>query len=124
MILRYNTPRMTHTINTRLIEPATTVVEISGRLHLGNALSYAETSVKRLIADGSRKMVLDLAALDFIDSAGVGMLISCSGEMDQAGGALRIAGAHGAVAKTFQVVHMSRIAALDPDVETACRNLP
>ena len=115
---------MTHTINTRIIEPATTVVEISGRLHLGNYLSYAETFVKRLIADGSREMVLDLAGLDFIDSAGVGMLISCSGEMDHAGGALRIAGAHGPVAKTFDVVHMSRIAALDPDVETACRNLP
>src|ERR1700722_15502038 len=47
---------MTNTLNTRLIEPATTVVEITGRLHLGNSLSYAETSIKRLIADGSRKL--------------------------------------------------------------------
>jgi anti-anti-sigma regulatory factor len=52
------------------------------------------------------------------------MLISCGGEMEHAGGALRLAGAHGAVAKTFEIVHMSRIVALDSDVETACRNLP
>jgi anti-sigma B factor antagonist len=114
---------MTNTLNTRLIEPATTVVEITGRLHLGNSLSYAETSIKRLIADGSRKLVIDLTGLDFIDSAGVGMLISCSGEMEQAGGVLRVAGAHGPIAKTFEVVHMGRIVGLDPDVETSCRSL-
>ena len=114
---------MTNTIQTRVVEPDTTVVEISGRLNLGNSLSYAETSVKRLIADGSRKLVIDLAGLDFIDSAGIGMLISCGGEMEQAGGAFRVAGAHGAIARAFEIVHMSRIVVLEADVETACRNL-
>ena len=114
---------MTNTLNIRVVPPATTVVEISGRLTLGNALTYAETSIKRLIGDGSRKVVIDLAGLTSIDSAGVGMLISCGGEMEQAGGALRVAGAQGAVAKTFEIVQMNRIVALDTDVETACRNL-
>lgn len=114
---------MTNTLKTRLIDPDTTVVEIAGRLHLGNSLSYTETSVKKLIGDGSRKMVIDLTELSFIDSAGVGMLISCSGDMEQAGGRLRIAGAHGPVAKTFEVVHLSRIVALDDKVEDACEKL-
>jgi anti-anti-sigma factor len=114
---------MTNTLNIRVVEPAITIAEISGRLTLGNGLTYAETSIKRLIGEGARKMVIDLAGLTSIDSAGIGMLISCGGEMDQAGGALRVAGAHGPVAKTFEIVHMSRIVALDPDVETACRNL-
>lgn len=114
---------MTNIIKTRLIEPATTVVEIAGRLNLGNSLSYVETAIKKLIADGSRKIVVDIAGLTFIDSAGVGMLISCAGDMDQAGGVFRIAGATGPVAKVFDVVHMNRIADLDPDVETACRRL-
>ena len=98
-------------------------MEISGRLNLGNALSSAEASIKRMIGDGSRKLVIDLADLSSIDSAGIGMLISCGGEMGQAGGALRIAGAHGAVARAFEIVHLSRIVALDGDVEAACRNL-
>jgi anti-anti-sigma factor len=114
---------MPSTLTIRVVEPATTVVEIAGRLHLGNSLTYAENSIKRLIADGSRKIAIDLAGLDSIDSAGVGMLISCGGEMEQAGGALRVAGAHGAVTKTFEIVHMDRIVALDADVESACRNL-
>jgi|SRR5580658_7177658 anti-anti-sigma factor len=114
---------MPSTLNIRVVEPAITIVEISGRLTLGNALTYAENSIKRLIGEGSRKIVIDIAGLTSIDSAGVGMLISCGGEMEQAGGALRVSGAHGAVAKTFEIVHMSRIVALDADVDAACRNL-
>lgn len=68
-------------------------------------------------------MVINLAGLTSMDSADVGMLITCGGEMEEAGGTLRIAGAVGAVAKTFEVVHMSRIVALDADIEAACRNL-
>jgi anti-sigma B factor antagonist len=114
---------MTNTIKTRLVEPGTTVVEISGRLHLGNALSQIESSIKKLVADGSRKLVIDVTGLSYIDSAAIGVLLACSGDMDQAGGAIRIAGAQGAVARTFDIVHMSRIVAIDGDVETALRNL-
>lgn len=51
------------------------------------------------------------------------MLISCNGQMEQNRGKIRFAGANGFVAKTFAIVHMARIAALDPDLDTACRNL-
>jgi len=47
---------MTNTIKTRVLESGTTVVEISGRLNLGNALSSTEASIKRLISEGSRKV--------------------------------------------------------------------
>jgi len=49
---------MPHTIQTRAVELGATVVEISGRLHLGNSLTYAETAIKRLMADG-RIVALD-----------------------------------------------------------------
>ena len=108
---------------TRTIEPGITVVEIAGRLNLGNVLMSLETSVKRLIEEGARKMIFDLSALNSIDSSGIGMLVSCSGQMELSGGKLRIAGSQGAVAKAFEVVHMDRIAPLDADVESACNNL-
>jgi len=108
---------------TRHVEPDITVVEISGRLSLGNALLAIESSINRLIEQGSRKLAVDLAGLTAIDSSGIGVLVSCSGQMERSGGQLRIAGAQGAVAKSFELVHMSRIAALDPDVESCCRHL-
>ena len=101
------------------IEPDITLVEIGGRLALGNVLVSLEYSIRRLIEEGARKVIIDLGALDNIDSAGIGVLVGCNGLMDQNGGKLRVAGAKGSVAKAFEIVHMDRIAALDPDRETA-----
>jgi anti-sigma B factor antagonist len=108
---------------TRLVEPGITVFGISGRLHLGNNLVSIEVALKRLIDEGARRMVIDLTELNYIDSAGIGMLVGMNGHMDQSGGLLRIAGASGAVAKTFGLVHMDRILALDDSVDAACGNL-
>jgi anti-sigma B factor antagonist len=100
-----------------------TVVEMSGRLHLGNSLSYAENAMNRLIDGGTRKLVIDLAQLDYIDSSGLGMLIFCAGRMEQNGGRMRIAGAGGGVARVFEIAHASRILQFDGDVDSACRHL-
>jgi anti-sigma B factor antagonist len=109
--------------STRTIEPDVKVVTISGRLSLGNSLMSVETSIKRMIADGSRKVVIDLSGLDSIDSAGIGTLISCNGDMERSGGQFRVAGAHGMVLRSFETIHMSRVVPLDPDVDSACHSL-
>jgi anti-sigma B factor antagonist len=100
-----------------------TVVEISGRLHLGNSLTYAENAINRLIEGGTRKLVIDLAKLEYIDSSGLGMLIFCGGRMEQNGGRMRVAGAGGTVARVFEIANASRILQFDADLESACRNL-
>jgi anti-sigma B factor antagonist len=100
-----------------------TIVEMTGRLLASNALGYAENAINRLIDDGTRKLVLDLAGLDHIDSSGLGMLISCGGRMERAGGRMRISGARPAVARVLQISHANQVLHFDPDLETACRNL-
>ena len=107
----------------RRVEPDLTVVELTGHLNLGNELMTVEASVKAVIDEGARKLVIDVTRLDYIDSAGIGMLVACNGRIEKAGGKMRVSGAQGSVAKTFEVVHMDRITSLDPDLESACRNL-
>jgi anti-sigma B factor antagonist len=107
----------------RTIEPDITVYTISGSIHLGNRLMSLETAIKRLIAEGTRKLVIDLAGLHHIDSAGIGMLMISNAEMEKNGGQLRIAGASGLVAKSFAIVHLQRIVVIEADVESACRSL-
>ncbi len=99
------------------------VVEVSGRLHIGNSLTYTENAISRLIEDGTRKMVIDLTQLQYIDSSGLGMLIFCGGRMEQSGGQMRIAGASGTVARVFEIAHANRVLQFDPDLDSACRNL-
>jgi anti-sigma B factor antagonist len=107
----------------RQVEPNLTVVELTGHLNLGNELMSVESALRRLIDEGARKLVIDVTRLEYIDSAGIGMLVGCNGQMDRAGGKMRGAGAHGAVARVFEVVHLDRITSLDADVDTACANL-
>jgi anti-anti-sigma factor len=99
------------------------IVDISGRLNFGNALAEIESSILKLIDEGSRRMVINVPGLTSIDSAGIGMLMGCSGKMEQKQGKLRIAGARGGVARTFETMRMDRVAALDADVDAACRAL-
>ena len=107
----------------RQADPDLTVVELTGHLNMGNELMTLEAALKRIIDEGARKLVIDCTRLEYIDSAGIGMLVGCNGQIDRAGGKMRVAGAQGAVAKAFEVVHMDRITALDPDVEASCQNL-
>src|SRR5271154_6371938 len=90
-----------------------TVVEMSGRLHFGNSLSYAENAINRMIDEGTRKLVIDLVRLDYIDSSGLGMLIFCGGRMEQAGGRMRVAGASSSVVRILEISHADRVLQLD-----------
>jgi anti-sigma B factor antagonist len=107
----------------RQVEPDLTVVELTGHLNLGNELMTVEAAVKRAIDQGARKLVIDVTKLDYIDSAGIGMLVACNGQIERAGGKMRVAGAQGTVAKAFEIVHMDRITTLDADVDAAVRSL-
>lgn len=114
---------MITTTNTTTLEDGVTVFEIKGRLHLGNLLQSTETALKKLIDGGARKVVVDLAGLEYIDSAGIGMLVACFGHMDDQGGKLRVAGAQGGVAKTLGVAKVERLIPFDADVAAARANL-
>jgi len=109
--------------STRLIDPDITVFVISGRLNLGNSLMTIEVSIKRLIDEGTKKLVVDLGGLNFIDSSGIGMLVTCCGHMEQRGGRMRVAGAKGPVARALELVHFSRLAPLDTDVDASAQQL-
>jgi anti-anti-sigma factor len=99
------------------------IVDIFGRLSHGDTLVSIENSILNLIEQGSRRLAINIAGLASIDSAGIGMLMALSGTMEQKQGKLRIAGAQGGVARHLEVVHMNRVAALDADLDAACRAL-
>ncbi|MGC1904067.1 MAG: STAS domain-containing protein [Candidatus Acidiferrum sp.] len=52
------------------------VVALKGRVVLGEGSSALREQVKRLVADGKRKIVLNMANVTYIDSAGLGTLVA------------------------------------------------
>jgi anti-anti-sigma factor len=67
-----------------------TIVHPSGRLDLLSAAQLRQ-DLSKLVGDGQSRLVIDLDAVTFIDSSGLGALIGGLKAARQAGGDLRIA---------------------------------
>jgi anti-sigma B factor antagonist len=64
------------------------VVALKGRVVLGEESSVLREQVKRLVADGKRKIVLNMANVTYIDSAGLGTLVAAQVNAKKQGAAL------------------------------------
>jgi anti-sigma B factor antagonist len=53
-----------------------TVVDLSGRITLGEGSALLRTTIRGLLDDQRTKIVLNLADVDYIDSSGIGELVS------------------------------------------------
>jgi anti-sigma B factor antagonist len=104
-------------------EPNITGISCAGRFTLGTRLSEIEAMIQSLIDQGSRKLVLDLTHVEFVDSAGLGIIMRIFGEMGQHGGQFRIAGASDQVQRLFNITHTAPILAIDSDLVTSIRML-
>ncbi len=67
-----------------------TVLDLDGRILLGQGDEVLRHTVRSLIAGGTRKLLLNLAAVPHVDSAGLGELVRCHTRMVQAGGSVKL----------------------------------
>jgi anti-sigma B factor antagonist len=77
------------TISTREVSHVT-IVDIHGRITLGDETGQLRDTVRQLITQGKKKIVLNLANVDYIDSSGVGELVSSFTTVRNAGGELKL----------------------------------
>jgi len=99
--------------------PDVVVLELRGRLLMGNDSRKVEWSVNDLLKTGVKKVVVDLRELDASDSTGVGILVMCNAKLQKAGGVMRIVSSDGIVESTLQMTHVDRIVKFFPTVEDA-----
>jgi len=104
---------------TRELPPGVTAGSLTGRLVLGNRLTDVEHAIREGIRQGSRKLLLDFTGLEFIDSAGIGVLAVCCGSMEREGRKVAIAGATGRVKELIELTHLNQVAGMYPDVASA-----
>src|SRR5216683_2627495 len=66
------------------------VVALDGRIVLGEESNALREKVKSLIADGKKKIVLNMNNVTFIDSAGLGTLVASHHSAKTQGAALKL----------------------------------
>lgn len=101
------------------IEPDIDVVALVGRLTLGRETTAFEAAIADLVTRGARKVVLDLTQLDYLDSAGLGVILASASKLKQAGGLLRLAKVGPRVMQVLKLTHTDAVLPLDPDVSTS-----
>ncbi|KGJ79670.1 anti-sigma factor antagonist [Cryobacterium roopkundense] len=94
------------------------VVQVDGRLNMVTAPRLREV-VSASVAKGDIRVVVDLSKVTFIDSSGLGALISGLKTARQAGGDLRIAAPNEQVRLVLQLTNMERVLTSYPDSVSA-----
>ncbi|HLV80647.1 MAG TPA: STAS domain-containing protein [Chthonomonadaceae bacterium] len=61
------------------------------------------------VLEANPKVLLDMSALSFLDSAGLGALLSCLRRLSGAGGDMKLCGVSRPVRSVFQITRMHRI---------------
>ncbi len=83
-----------------------TLVELSGKIILGEESSALREKIKALIASGKTKILLNLARISFIDSAGVGTLVSAYTSARSQGGQVKLSSLTKKFRETLQVTRL------------------
>jgi len=94
------------------------VLHLDGRLNMVSAARLRE-AVTSTVAKGHTRIAVDLADVDFMDSSGLGALISGLKTARQAGGDLRIAAPSEQVKLVLQLTNMERVLLAHERAETA-----
>ena len=68
----------------------TTVIDLGGRIVLGEGSALLRTTVRGLLNDNRTRLVLNLADVDYIDSSGIGELVSAYTAVKNRGGELKL----------------------------------
>jgi anti-sigma B factor antagonist len=69
-----------------------TLVHVNGRLTAAEPIGMLHDKVNSLVFQGRRDIVLDLARLGYIDSSGLGELVSCLAFAAKQGGSVVLTG--------------------------------
>lgn len=86
-----------------------TILDLDGRITLGEGTVELRYTVRDLVADGARKILLNLAAVDYVDSSGLGELVSAFTTARSRNAELKLVNLSGRVQKLLNLTRLSTV---------------
>ncbi len=80
---------MTMTANTRKID-GVSIVDLAGKITIGEGTIFLKDAVRNLLQRNEKRIVLNLADVSYIDSSGIGELVSSFTTVGNQGGKLKL----------------------------------
>lgn len=67
-----------------------TILDLGGKITIGEGSVALRNTIRRLLGEGSKSLLLNLADVGYIDSSGIGELVSSFSAVKKEGGTLKL----------------------------------
>src|ERR1700751_5607053 len=109
-------------LSTRQIKPGIVLLEIAGRVSMGDDCTLLDSEVEREIQKNENRVIFDLAGVNHIDSAVIGQIVKCLSRLKRSGGALHLSGVHGMAEGFLKMPHLNRVRAISRTAAEAAKD--
>ncbi|MFB3881034.1 MAG: STAS domain-containing protein [Armatimonadota bacterium] len=109
-------------IGARSVDDDTAVLSLAGEVDVANASQVRDAALK-LIADGAKHLLVDLSAIEYMDSTGLGTLVGLHKRLRESGGEVTIAGAKQSVKRLFDITGLMQVFRMHEDVSAALKEV-
>jgi anti-sigma B factor antagonist len=99
-----------------------TVIDAAGRITLGEGASAFRDLIRDLAAKGDKKLVLNLSEVSYIDSSGIGELVSGFTTVTNHGGQLKLVGLSKRVKDLLQITKLYTVFEVHEEEPDAIRS--
>ena len=99
-----------------------TIVDLSGRISLGEGSALLRTTIRELLEGGQAKILLNLGDVNYIDSSGIGELVSAFTAVRNRSGELKLLNLTKKVHDLLQITKLFTVFDVYNDESTAVRS--
>jgi len=112
---------MNLTENTRQVG-SVTIVDLKGRMVMGAESAAVRDLISALISKGNKQILLNLAGVDYIDSMGMGSLVSAFTSLRKQGGELKLLNLNDKVTDVMQITKLYTVFDIVTDEAAAVKS--
>lgn len=99
-----------------------TVIRVEGQLVVGNRQEL-KAMVQESLEGGARKFLVDCSQTGYIDSSGLGALVTIAKKVRESGGELRLAGLNEDLRSLFELTKLDTLFQISPTVADGLKGL-
>jgi anti-sigma B factor antagonist len=96
------------------------ILRLEGRLAAGEEAAAVRRHVEALRIAGSKRVVLDLSGVNYVDSTGLGSLLLCNTSLSAEGGGLRLLSPDARARRALTLTGLTTVFELYSDEQDAC----
>ena len=99
-----------------------TVVDVAGRITLGEGSATVRDAMRDMVSKNQKKILLNLGEVSYIDSSGIGELVSGFTTVTNSGGALKLLNLNKRVKDLLQITKLYTVFDVHDDEAGAIRS--